>query len=228
VLKVGIRDGNLAKEALVLRFFENSGAMKLIDATDGALLLRRAVPGNSLMEYLPDREDESIEIAANVVRKLHSANGVLENFTPIEELLNDFHKKWNIPDRFISKAQRISQYLLETTEQKTVMHGDLHHDNILCDCTEWKVIDPAGIAGDLVYEIASFMINPIDKIWKCENAVAIIQNRIQKFSSLLNVDPHRILQWTFVKSVLCWIWILETSNLDRSQLAMLFDRIVEE
>jgi hypothetical protein len=26
------------------------------------------------------------------------------------------------------------------------------------------------------YEIASFMINPIDKIWKCENAAAIIRH----------------------------------------------------
>jgi streptomycin 6-kinase len=108
------------------------------------------------------------------------------------------------------------------------MHGDLHHDNILCDGSEWKVIDPAGVVGDLVYEIASFMINPIDKIWKCENAVEVVQNRIEKFSSLLNIDPQRILQWTFVKCMLCWIWTLETSNQDRSQLAMLFDRIVEE
>jgi streptomycin 6-kinase len=84
------------------------------------------------------------------------------------------------------------------------------------------------VVGDPVYEIASFMINPIDKIWKCENAVAIIKNRIEKFSSLLNVDPQRIAQWTFVKSVLCRIRTLETSNRNRLQPAMLFDRIVEE
>jgi hypothetical protein len=72
------------------------------------------------------------------------------------------------------------------------------------------------------------MINPIDKIWKCGNAVAIIQNRNKKFSLLLNVDPQRIVQWTFVKSMLCWIWTLETPNQDRSQLAMLFGRIVDD
>jgi streptomycin 6-kinase len=164
VLKVGIRDGNLAKEAQALKIFENSGAIKLIDSTEGALFLRRAVPGNSLMEYFPDREDESIEIAANVVRKLHSTNGSHELFASIEELLNDLYGKWNIPDRFISKAQGMTEHLLKTTGQKTAMHGDLHHDNILCDSSEWKVIDPAGVAGDPVYEIASFMINPIDKM----------------------------------------------------------------
>jgi streptomycin 6-kinase len=227
VLKVGIRDGLLAKEALALKFFEDHGALKLIESSEGALLLQQAIPGTSLMKYFPDRDEEAIEIAADIIKKLHSVNSIPENFTPVEELLNDFHKKWNIPDRIIFKAQRIADHLLKTTTRKVAMHGDLHHDNILRDGDEWKIIDPAGVAGDPVYEIASFMINPIDRIWKCENAVAIIKNRIEKFSSLLNVDPQRILQWTFVKSVLCWIWTLETSDQNRSQLAMLFDKVSE-
>jgi hypothetical protein len=56
----------------------------------------------------------------------------------------------------------------------------------------------------------------------------IAKNRIDKFSSSLNVDPQRIAQWTFVKSMLCWIWTLETPNYDRSQLAMLFDSIADD
>jgi streptomycin 6-kinase len=227
VLKVGIRDGLLEKEILALKFFENHGAMKLIESSEGTLLLQCAIPGNSLMEYFPNRENESIEIAAKVIRKLHFANGVPENFTPIEELLNDLYKKWDILDHLIAKAQHIANHLLKTTTKKVAMHGDLHHDNILRDGNEWKIIDPSGVIGDPAYEIASFMINPIDRIWKCENAVAIIQNRIEKFSSLLNVDPQRILQWTFLKSMLCWIWTLETPDKDRSELAMLFDKIME-
>jgi streptomycin 6-kinase len=227
VLKVGIRDEFLTKEASVLKFFENYGNVKLIDFCEGAMLLQRAIPGTSLMEYFPSRDDEAIEIAANIIRKLHSINSIPENFTPIEELLNDLYKKWNIPNRLISKAQRIADHLLKTETTKVAMHGDLHHDNILRDGDEWKIIDPVGVVGDPVYEIASFMINPIDRIWKCENAAAIIRNRIGKFSSLLNVDPQRIAQWTFLKSMLCWIWTLETPSKDRSQLAMLFDKIVE-
>jgi streptomycin 6-kinase len=228
VLKVGIRDGLLEKEILALKFFENYGAVKLIDSTEGALLLQHAIPGNSLMEYFPDREDESIEIAANVIRKLHFTDGIPSNFTPIEELLSIFYEKWDVLERLIAKAQRIADHLLKTTTKKIATHGDLHHDNILRDGDEWKIIDPSGVIGDPVYEIASFMINPIDKIWKCENAVAIIRNRIDKFSSLLNVDPQRIVQWAFLKSMLCWIWTLETPDKDRSQLAMLFDKVVGE
>jgi streptomycin 6-kinase len=180
------------------------------------------------MEYFSHREDESIEITANVIQKLHSVDGIPDSFTPIEELLSIFQEKWEISDRYIHKAQRMAEHLLKTTARKVAMHGDLHHDNILRDGDEWKIIDPSGVVGDPVYEIASFMINPIDKIWKCENAMEIIQNRIEKFSALMNLDPRRIAQWTFVKSMLCWIWTLETPNLDRSKLAILFDKVVEE
>ncbi|GHU15910.1 hypothetical protein FACS189449_13680 [Alphaproteobacteria bacterium] len=43
-----------------------------------------------------------------------------------------------------------------------------------------------------------------------------------------SIDPIHIAQWTFVKSVLCWIWSLETPNQDRSELAKLFDKVVGE
>jgi streptomycin 6-kinase len=228
VLKVGIRDGLLEQERFALKFFENYGSVKLLDSSGGAILLQRAIPGNSLMKYFPNRENESIEIAANVIRKLHSVDGISKNFTLIEELLSIFQEKWDVPDRLLAKAQRIANHLLKTTTTNIAMHGDLHHDNILRNGNEWKIIDPAGVIGDPVYEIASFVINPIDRIWKCENAAEIIQNRIEKFSSLLNVDSQRIAQWTFVKSVLCRIWTLETPHLNRAELVILFDKIVEE
>ena len=228
VLKVGIRDGKLKQEARALKFFENHGAVKLMESSEGAILLQRTIPGNSLVEYFPNKENESIEIAANIIQKLHSVNHIADRFFHIKDLLNILHENWEIPEHYINKAKRIAEYLQKTTERQVVMHRDLHHDNIVQDGNGWKIIDPDGVIGDPIYEIASFMINPIDKIWKDENAISIIKNRIHKFSRLLNVYHNRIAQWAFVKSVLCWIWTLEDfrSRQDRSQLAILFDGIV--
>jgi streptomycin 6-kinase len=86
------------------------------------------------------------------------------------------------------------------------MHGDLHQDNILRDRNEWKIIDPSPVIGDPIYELTSFMINPIDKLWKYENAQEIIRNRLCKFSQIMRIGSERLAQWTFVKSVLCVIW----------------------
>lgn len=82
----------------------------------------------------------------------------------------------------------------------------------LCD-------DPSEIANCYLQKakhIASFMINPIDKIWKFENA-----------SELLNSKPIRIAQWSFIKSVLCQIWSPDTKNRSRLELLKLFNIIVE-
>ena len=104
----------------------------------------------------------------------------------------------------------------------------MHHDNIIYDSSTqtWKIIDPSGVSGDPTYEYASFMINPIDKIWKYDNAISIIENRAQKFAQIAGIDSTRLKQWTFVKSVLCLIWTEGTQNCDRLELVKLFDKIV--
>ena len=108
------------------------------------------------------------------------------------------------------------------------MHRDLHHDNVIYDESEnrWKIIDPFGVIGDPVYEFASFMINPIDKIWKRTDATSLVEERVRMFSQIAGIDPVRLKQWTFVKAVLCLIWTEKTKNQDRVELVKLFDKII--
>ena len=231
VLKVGMENDLLQKEAEMLRFFADCGAVNLINSCDGALLLQKCVPGYSLMDYFPNDEERSVEIIAKVIKRLHSASQKQENLsevTPLKELLGDLYQASNIAEDYIAKARNFAEALMKTTMKNVMMHGDLHHDNVIYDESEqnWKIIDPFGVIGDPIYEYASFMINPIDKIWKCDDALAIIENRVQKFSKIADVDPTRLKQWTFVKSVLCLIWTEGTQNRDRLELVKLFDKIV--
>ena len=230
VLKVGIENDLLQKEAEMLRFFVNYGAVTLIDSCDGALLLQRCVPGYSLTNYFPNDEENSIEIIANVIKKLHSASlkQNMSTVTPLKELLNDLYQLSNVAENYVAKARDFSESLLKTTTKNVVMHGDLHHDNVIYDesAQSWKIIDPAGVIGDPTYEYTSFMINPIDKIWKCDNALSIIEKRIQKFAQIADINPHRLRQWTFAKAVLCLVWTEGTQNQDRLELVKLFDKII--
>lgn len=74
ILKLGLDNEALAREAFALRYFEGYGAVKALAEDKGMLLLERAVPGASLKNYFPNREKESIEIACKVMKKLHKAN----------------------------------------------------------------------------------------------------------------------------------------------------------
>ena len=205
-----------------------------------AILLKKYSPGTSLMELLKtpfdesfppvqcftNREQEAIRINASIIKKLHSAPQIPNTFLSLEDLLHPLFQNYAIPEKFLKKARSIANYLIKTTTQRIVMHGDLHPDNIIRDSDTWKTIDPSPVVGDPVYELASFMINPIDKLWKYKNAKEILQNRADEFSKILNLNSERILQWSFVKSVLCLIWTINLSDNNRREIAELFDHVV--
>ena len=231
VLKVGIEHDLLRREAAVMTFFKNHGAVDLIDSCDGALLLKRCSPGYSLMDFFPYDEKKSVEIATNVIKNLRLASKEQKDFSDfvsLNAILKDLDHPSNIAKEYLDKAKNFAEHLLETSYEKVAMHGDLHHDNIIYDQTEncWKVIDPFGVVGDSTYEFASFMINPIDKIWKRADAISLVEERARTFSQIANVDPQRLKQWAFVKAVLCLIWTAKTENQDRFELVKLFDKII--
>lgn len=132
ILKLGIDHEALTREAFALHCFAGYGVVKVLAEDKGMLLLERAVPGTSLKDYFPDKEQESIEIACEVMQKLHQANiPVTHNFPHIKDWLTAFDKDWSITDAYLKKARKLRGQLLQTAKPDVLLHGDLHHDNIL-------------------------------------------------------------------------------------------------
>jgi streptomycin 6-kinase len=214
ILKLGLDNEALAREAFALKCFAGCGAVKVLAKDEDLLLLERAVPGTSLKSYFPDREQESIEIACNIMKKLHQANIPQDhNCHHIKDWLTALDKDWNIPHEYLHKARKLRDQLLKTAEPDVLLHGDLHHDNILQNGNDWLVIDPKGVIGEPAYEVAAFIRNPIPELLNHVDAPTIIHNRITQFSELLGIPAKRILDWFFVESVLSWIWNIQ-DNLD--------------
>ena len=108
-----------------------------------------------------------------------------------------------------------------------MLHGDLHHDNILQTANNWVVIDPKGVIGEPAYEVAAFIRNPIPELLNHADAPNIILNRITRFSEALKLSERRIIDWCFVQAVLAWVWALEDScdTTYFEQLTKIFDKI---
>jgi streptomycin 6-kinase len=250
ILKLGLDSESLKREAFALKCFADCGVVKVLAEDDCMLLLERVVPGISLQRYFPNQEQESIEIACGVMKKLHQANiPKNHNFPHIKDWLMVLDKDWSIPDANLQKARKIRDQLLKTASANVLLHGDLHHDNILQSGDDeaglslgeggWMVIDPKGVIGELAYEVAAFIRNPpsllrsygvlspMPELLSADNAVEMIQNRIAMFANLLELTPERILDWCFVGSVLSWSWNIQ-DNLDTSyfeKLTKIFDDI---
>jgi len=126
------------------------------------------------------------------------------------------------------KARTLRDELLNTTDAPILLHGDLHHDNILAHDNNWKVIDPKGVIGELSYEVGCFIRNPLDDLPSHSDSLKIITNRINAFSKNLILDPDRIAKWCFVQAVLATVWSLEDNITPTSfkHLTDIFDELV--
>ena len=178
--------------------------------------MQRAVPGSTLKDHFPDNDIDATKNLCASIKELHKASiPENHNFYHVKDLLKTLDQKLDIPDEVLNKAKHLRDYLLQSTTKEVLLHGDLHHDNILQNGDSWIVIDPKGFIGDPAFEPAAYLCNPIPELLLEDSASEIILNRIKLFSAELKIPEQRIIDWLYVKSVLCWDWSLD-DNLDPS------------
>lgn len=228
VLKIGFAP--LIQETSALKAFAGRGAPLLYDAAPHVLFMERACPGTSLRALFPQDEVAATDHFCHVYGTLHgNALPPTGTFPGLERWLSALSKTYAaIPDSFLAKARALGQSLLETTKNPTLLHGDLHHDNILEHGNTWMVIDPKGVVGDPLYDIAPFMRNPIPELFLTLFPLAIIDRRLSHLVKTLALDQNRLLAWLFVDAVLSWIWCLE-DHLDdvhaRTYAHLIWDKV---
>ena len=74
ILKLGSDIDGLRREAVALRIFAGFGVVKTLAASDGMLLLERAVSGVSLKSYFPEKDNDAIRTCAECLKRLHEAS----------------------------------------------------------------------------------------------------------------------------------------------------------
>lgn len=229
ILKLGLDVKSINTEGLALKAFKDHGAVKLLDQADGTLLLERATPGHPLKQLFLNHENEAIAIASEVIRKLNKMPKInLIEFPTINGWLTSLNIEYEILGKHLPKARALRDELLNTVCAPILLHGDLHHDNILAHGNEWKIIDPKGVVGELAYEVGCFIRNPLDALPSHHDCLKIIMNRINEFSKNLELNPHRIIKWCYVQNVLATMWALE-NNVTPSNfmpLTEIFDKLL--
>lgn len=210
VLKLGLNLYALKREALTLKAFAGFGTVKVLLENDGMILLERAVSGVSLKSYFPEKDNDAIQITGECLKQLHQAPIPSALDLPhINDWLIVLNKNLDIPIDTLHKARRLRDELIASSTKAVLLHGDLHHDNILHNGNSWAVIDPKGVIGESAYDIAAFIRNPIPELLEHHNALSIIDNRINQFAKTFKLLKQRIINWCYVQAVLAWVWALE-------------------
>ena len=214
ILKVGSLSDEM-NSGTVLDAFQGAGTVKVHKSDHGAVLLERLDPATELVELVrAGRDDEATHILANTI-------GLMANHEPPpgSPTLFDWARGF---DRYISEhsggpislhlvreAESVYRALVVSQRQTMLLHGDLHHYNVLFDSTRgWIAIDPKGVVGELEYELGAIIRNPVE-LPDFYISRAVVERRLMQLTATLGLDHDRALRWTFAQAVLSAIWDVE-------------------
>ncbi|CAM3638694.1 aminoglycoside phosphotransferase family protein [Cohnella lubricantis] len=218
VLKLRVpEDPESMREFDALRLYEGRGAVRLADAEPerGILLLERCSPGRTLLSVEDDAE--ATRIAGALIRKLRTPAPAGSRFPTTRDWalgLQKLRARFDggtgpLPERLVGAAESGYEQLHATISSPLqLLHGDLHHENILSAEREpWLAIDPKGVIGEPAFEPVQYLINRLPD--EPEAATRLIAERARLFARELELDAQRILAWTFCHSVLSAWWCIE-------------------
>lgn len=203
VLKVfserGLKVGDTIGTKL-LRLWDGDGAVRVIDESEDATLLEW-LAGQSLAEEVNSGQDQvAAQAIAEVALKLQlpPTDGfiLLENHFGGALSSADIGKLPKPLQPAFARAQTLFRWLLATTKQPRLMHGDLNYDNIIQSDRGWLAIDPKGIIADPCYEFGVAFRNPVGEPVRIATPERIL-NLARLMASQTNLDEERILQFGF-------------------------------
>ncbi|HEY69627.1 MAG TPA: phosphotransferase [Anaerolineae bacterium] len=218
VLKVGVPNPELLTEIEALQIFNGRGSVRLLDARpeQGILLLERLKPGESLTA-VSDNE-KAISVAVRVMKQLwrpapaqHSFPTVRRWASGLERLRKAFDGgSGPFPKELVNTAETLFAELIPSSHSPMLLHGDLHHSNILSAEREpWLALDPKGVIGEAAYEVGALLRNPIPQLLDAPQPKRILARRVDQMAEALGFDRERLLGWGISQAVLSAWWSFE-------------------
>lgn len=202
----------------VLRWWAGRGAAEVLAAADDALVLERARGDRDLAALAAsgaDGDDTATRILCRAALRLHAVDdlprpeGVVGLRRWFRELFEHAAEHPTAHDGLFVRAAAEAEALLAEPAGDVVLHGDLHHGNVL-DFGEsgdggrgWLAIDPKHIHGDPGFDFANILCNP-------SREVALAPGRLERTVRVIadetGIGERRLLRWALAWSGLSAAW----------------------
>ncbi|WP_454565362.1 aminoglycoside phosphotransferase family protein [Pseudomonas sp. AIG] len=200
----------------LMTWWDGGGAAQVLAHHEDGLLMERAMGRRSLMHMaIHGEDDEASRILCSALARLHVPRATPP--PPLVEL-----GPWFAPLR-IAAAQHGGLYalslqtaeaLLADPQDVVVLHGDMHHDNVLdFDSRGWLAIDPKRVRGERGFDYANLICNP-------DLPTAVDPQRFRRQLAVIveaaGLDRRRLLQWVQAFAGLSAGWFLEGDALEQA------------
>jgi streptomycin 6-kinase len=176
---------------------------------DDGILLERAQGCLSLAQMVRDGEDrQATAILCQVVARLHAPRAEpLPELIPLDQWFNSLWPAAQAHGGMLRLSASVAAELLTSPREQTVLHGDIHHDNVL-DFAErgWLAIDPKRLYGERAFDYANIFCNPNYGI---ATDPEIFLCRVEQVCRLAGLDRQRLLRWILAWAGLSAAWFME-------------------
>jgi len=186
------------------------------DIENGVILEECVQPGNSLREE--SSLDKRLSVFCSLYKGLHIMPIKAEIYPTYTEwvcrITEYMSKRQDCKELYlyIKKAKDICLSVSALYSKKMLLHGDFHHDNILLgNDGEYIIIDPKGVIGDPVFNIARFILNEFGgeittELYKKINHIICILEKS------LNIPEYILKQCFYVETTMGVCWSVEDGS----------------
>jgi streptomycin 6-kinase len=148
---------------MLMEWWDGDGAARVLARDGDALLLERAEGAVSLTDMARNgRDEETCRVLCAVAARLHAPRPEPPpELIPLPHWFRELEPAAAIHGGILARCAETAHALLAQPREVGVLHGDLHHGNVLdFGVRGWLAIDPKGLLGERGFDFANIFTNP--------------------------------------------------------------------
>lgn len=205
----------------LMAWWNGQGAAHIYAQHDPAVLMERAIGERSLLNMARKHQDsEATYIICSVVEKIHAVKNtnLPPKLTPLPVWFKSLETAATQHGGIFKLAYQTAQELLNTPQEIAILHGDIHHQNVLdFGHNDWRAIDPKGLIGERSFDYANIFCNPDANVATLPGR---LEQQVKLVAKITNIDYCRLIQWILAYAGLSAAWHLEDGTNPELALAI--------